>query len=141
MQLTSKKTPQTGLEGKFSIYHAASAALIEGAGGLDQFSDRAVNDQVIASLRDRVSAAVDPALHEDQVRIVVVTKDGKRLQRYVEHALGSADHPMADEALEAKFNGLAAGKLPADRIRGLIDLCWNIAAEADAGSLARAATV
>ncbi len=30
IQLTSKKLPQTGLEGKFSIYHAASVALIEG---------------------------------------------------------------------------------------------------------------
>src|SRR5262245_16456276 len=34
MQLTSKKSPQTGLEGKFSIYHAASVALVEGAGGI-----------------------------------------------------------------------------------------------------------
>src|SRR5437667_7037970 len=38
MQLTSRKAPQTGLEGKFSIYHAASVALIEGGGGIDQLS-------------------------------------------------------------------------------------------------------
>src|SRR5438477_228233 len=38
MQLTSKKLPQTGQEGKFSIYHAASVALIEGGGGIEQLS-------------------------------------------------------------------------------------------------------
>src|SRR5262244_2348927 len=73
MQLTSKKSPQTGLEGKFSIYHAASVALVEGAGGIDQFSDRAVRDRTIASLRDRVSTTVDSTLHEDQVRITLAT--------------------------------------------------------------------
>src|SRR2546427_5210940 len=74
LQLTNKKTPQTGLEGKFSIYHAASVALIEGGGGIDQFSDRAVRDRAVASLRDRVTTAVDSSLHEDQVRIVVTMK-------------------------------------------------------------------
>src|SRR5499425_1939742 len=60
IQLTNKKSPQTGLEGKFSIYHAASVALVEGAGGIDQFSDRAVRDRVIAVLRERVTTVVDP---------------------------------------------------------------------------------
>src|SRR5207249_12192258 len=73
IQLTSKKLPQTGLEGKFSIYHAASVALIEGGGGIDQFSDRAVHDRTVTSLRDRVSTIVDSMLREDQVRIVVTT--------------------------------------------------------------------
>jgi len=80
MQLTSKKTPQTGLEGKFSIYHAAAIALIEGGGGIAQFSDRAVRDRAVASLRDRVTTAVDSSLHEDQVRIVVTMKSGSRLE-------------------------------------------------------------
>src|SRR5499427_3675731 len=77
MQLTSKKAPQTGLEGKFSIYHAASVALVEGAGGIDQFSDRAVRDRAVASLRDRVSTVVDSTVHEDQVRISLVAKEGR----------------------------------------------------------------
>ncbi|HEY3835665.1 MAG TPA: MmgE/PrpD family protein, partial [Bryobacteraceae bacterium] len=39
LELTGKKTPQTGLEGKFSIYHAAAIAIVDGAGGEQQFSD------------------------------------------------------------------------------------------------------
>src|SRR5205085_497080 len=98
-----------------------------GAGGIDQFSDRAVRDRSISSLRDRVSTVVDSTIHEDQVRITVTTKDGRKMERFVEHAVGSLDHPMTDKDLEAKFMGLAAGVLPADRQRRLIDLCWDIA--------------
>ena len=141
MQLTSKKSPQTGLEGKFSIYHAASVALVEGAGGIEQFSDRTVRDRTIASLRDRVSTIVDSSLHEDQVRIAVVTKNGRRLEKFVEHAVGSLDHPMSDKDLEAKFTGLANGVLPPDRQRKLMDLCWSVEGLPKAGDVADAARV
>lgn len=139
VQLTSKPAPQMGLEGKFSIYHAASVAFVEGAGGIDQFSDRAVRDRTIVSLRDRVSTSVDSSLHEDQVRISLTAKDGRRFEKFVEHAVGSLDHPMSDQDLEGKFKGLAAGVLSPDRQRKLIDLCWSIANLPDAGEIARSA--
>src|SRR5439155_6788212 len=100
IQLTNKKAPHTGLEGKFSIYHAASVALVEGAGGIDQFSDRAVRDRAVASLRDRVTTVIDSAIHEDQVRVTLTTKNGRRLEKFVEHAVGSLYHPMSDKDLE-----------------------------------------
>ncbi len=140
MQLTSKKLPQTGLEGKFSIYHAASVALIEGGGGIDQFSDRAVHDRTVTSLRDRVSTIVDSTLREDQVRIVLRTKDGHRLEKFVEHAVGSVDHPMSDRDLETKFTGLTEGILPSDRRSQLMELCWNVQGLNEAAAIAQAAT-
>jgi len=139
IQLTSKKSPQTGLEGKFSIYHAASVALVEGAGGIDQFTDRAVRDRTIASLRERVSTVVDSSLHEDQVRIALTTKNGRRLEKFVEHAVGSLDHPMSDKDLESKFTGLSTGVLPSDRQRKLMDLCWSVEGLSKAGAVADAA--
>jgi len=139
MQLTSKKSPQTGLEGKFSIYHAASVALVEGAGGIDQFSDRAVRDRTIASLRDRVSTVVDSSLHEDQVRITLMRKHGGRLEKFVEHAVGSLDHPMSDNDLEAKFSGLAMAVLSNPQQRRLMDLCWKVEGLAKASAIAEAA--
>jgi 2-methylcitrate dehydratase PrpD len=139
IQLTNKKAPQTGLEGKFSVYHAASVALVEGAGGTDQFSDRAVRDRTIAALRDRVSTVVESTLHEDQVRITLTTKDGRRIEKFVEHAVGSLDHPMTDKDLEGKFGGLANGVLAADRQRKLMDMCWNVEGLPQAGAVAQAA--
>jgi 2-methylcitrate dehydratase PrpD len=40
MQITAIKEPKTGLEGKFSVYHAAAVAIVEGAAGEGQFSVR-----------------------------------------------------------------------------------------------------
>ncbi|MBI4472260.1 MAG: MmgE/PrpD family protein [Acidobacteria bacterium] len=139
MQLTSKTSPQTGLEGKFSIYHAASAALVEGAGGIDQFSDRAVRDRTISSLRERVSTVVDSSLHEDQVRITLTTKDGRKIEKFVEHAVGSIQNPMSDKDLETKFTGLANGVLSAGRQRQLMDLCWKVESLPAVSAIARAA--
>ncbi|MDR3438556.1 MmgE/PrpD family protein [Telmatospirillum sp.] len=141
LELTGKKTPQRGLEGKFSIYHTAAIAIVEGAAGEPQFSDRAVRDPVVVGLRDRVVATIDPAIHEEQVRVIVAMKDGRRFEKYIEHALGSVLHPMSDEQLEGKFSSLAQGILTRDRIRTLMDLCWTIEDQEDAAVLARTATV
>jgi 2-methylcitrate dehydratase PrpD len=139
LQLTGKKAPGSGLESKFSIYHAASVALIEGGAGVKEFSDQAARRSSVIALRERVTAVVDPSLKEDQVRVTVFMKDGRRLEKFVEHAVGSVAHPMSDADLEAKFSLLADGVLTADRTRRLIDLCWRVDSLKDAAELPRAA--
>src|SRR6202034_3986773 len=62
LELTGKRTPQTGLDGKFSVYFAAALALTQGAAGEREFNDRLARDPVIVALRDRVSATVDPSV-------------------------------------------------------------------------------
>ncbi len=141
LDLTGKKTPAIGLEGKFSIYHAAAIAIVEGAGGDAQFSDRAVQLKDVVALRDRVTATVDNSIKEDQVRITVVMKDGQRVEKFIEHAVGSVDHPMSDADLEAKFHGLADSILPRDRVRQLMDLCWRIETAPQASAVAKAAAL
>ena len=78
LELTGKKTPQTGLEGKFSIYHAFAVALVEGAGGEKQFSVRAVNDPAVVALRSRVLPVVTPGIDPAQVDMTIVLRDGGR---------------------------------------------------------------
>ena len=138
LELTGKTAPRTGLEGKFSITHAVAVALVEGAGGEKQFSDRAVNDPVIVALRGRVKPVVDPAIRPEQVELTVVLKDGRAFDRRIEHAIGSVERPMSDAALETKFTDLAEGILPDDQVRRVMGLCWRIAELADAGEVARA---
>jgi 2-methylcitrate dehydratase PrpD len=139
LELTGKRTPQAGLEGKFSVYHAVAAAMVYGRVAEPQFSDAAVRDPATAALRDRVTATVDHAIGEDQVRITVTLKDGTQLEKYVEHAVGSAKNPMTDAGLAAKFSGLAEGVLPPARIGKLMDLCWSVEKLGQAGEIARAA--
>jgi 2-methylcitrate dehydratase PrpD len=138
LELTGKRTPASGLEGKFSVYHSSAVAVIYGAAGEAQYSDEAVHDRTVIALRDRVTAAVEPGLHEDQVRIAIKLKSGKVLEKYVEHAVGSIDRPLSDGDLEAKFRGLAGGILSKTESDRLIQLCWDIGKLKDAGEVARA---
>jgi len=139
VELTGKKAPQRGLEGKFSVYHAVAVALVEGAAGEKQFSDRAVRDPTVVALRSRVVPTVDPSVKPEQVDLTVVLRDGRQLDRHIENAVGSVEVPMSDAALEAKFADLADGILPAAQTRKLIDLCWSVEKLPSAAEVARAA--
>ena len=138
LELTGKKTPQSGLEGKFSVYHSAAVAIVHGAAGEAQYSDACVRDPQVIALRDRVTAVADTAVHEDQVRIAITLKNGRTLEKFVEHAIGSLDKPMSDADLEAKFRGLAEGILSKAETEKLMRLCWDIGSLKDAAEVARA---
>ena len=138
LELTGRKTPGVGLEGKFSVYHSVAAAIIHGAAGEAQYSDAVVRDPAVIALRDRVTATVKPGVHEDQVHVSIKLKDGRMLEKFVEHAVGSLDRPMSDSELEAKFRGLTAGILAGGEADRLIRLCWDIGKLKDAAEVARA---
>jgi 2-methylcitrate dehydratase PrpD len=139
LELTGKKTPHEGLEGKFSIYHAVAVAFVEGAGGEKQFSDRVVRDPAVIALREKVVPLVDPTIKPEQVDMVVTLKDGRRLDRYIQHAIGSLEVPMTDADLEAKFADLAEGILTTPQIHRLIHLCLGVEQLANAAEIAKAA--
>jgi 2-methylcitrate dehydratase PrpD len=92
----------------------------------------------VIALRDRVTARTDPAVHEDQVGIAIKLKDGRTLEKFVEHAIGSLDKPMSDGDLEAKFLGLVEGILSKAETDRLMHLGWNIGHLKDAAEVARA---
>jgi 2-methylcitrate dehydratase PrpD len=139
LRLTGNTDPQTGLEGKFSVYHAVSAAIVHGAAGEAQFSDACVRDPRVVALRERVSLREDPAIGRTEARVTIRARDGRAFARHVEHALGTLARPMSDADLEAKFRALAQDLLPAAQMGEIIGLCWRVAALEDAGAVARAA--
>jgi 2-methylcitrate dehydratase PrpD len=139
LELTGKKTPRSGLEGKFSVYHAVAVALVEGAAGPDQFSDRAVREAAVVALRDKVTPTVDRSVEPEQVVVLITLADGRKLHKRIEHAIGSAQVPMSDGALEAKFMGLVAGILPQPRARQLLDACWSLETLSSAAAVVEAA--
>ena len=98
-----------------------------------------VLDKTVTELRDKVKSMVDPTLRKDQARIKIRLRDGRLLERFVAHAVGSVENPMSDSQLEAKFTALADGILLKDRARHLMTLCRNAEHLDDAGDIARAA--
>lgn len=141
LELTGKKTPQTGLEGKFSVYYAAAVAIVKGAAGEHEFSDALVRDPAVVALRDRVTATVDPSVGEAQVKATITLKDGRRLEKSIDKVIGSLENPLSDAAIEAKFMDLSSGILPAAQARKMIGLCWNAERLSSAGEIAKAAAI
>jgi 2-methylcitrate dehydratase PrpD len=139
LELTGKTEPRSGLEGKFSVFHAAAVALHEGDGGERQFSDRAVLDAAVVALRRRVTALVDPALEPDAARVEIELADGRRLRLHVEHAIGSMHRPMSNSDLEHKFTGLSEDILGQAGTRRLLDACWQLEHVEDVAAIAAAA--
>jgi 2-methylcitrate dehydratase PrpD len=127
LELTGKAEPRTGLEGKFSVFHAAAAALLDGAGGEAQFSDARVAAPGVVALRRRVEAAVDPACGRTEAEVVVVLSGGGRERRAsTKTPLGSLANPMSDEALGAKFLDLATPVLGAGAAEELLRQAWRL---------------
>jgi 2-methylcitrate dehydratase PrpD len=137
LELTGKPSPRDGLEGKFSIYHAVAIALVEGAGGEKQFSDRAVGDPTAVALRGKVIPVVTPGIEPAQVDLTITLKDGRTLHRFVAHAVGSVEVPMTDKQLEAKFADLADGIISPSAIQRVIETCWSVETLTSAGEIAR----
>ena len=138
LELTGKRTPQTGLEGKFSVYFAAAVAIAAGAAGVRQFTDDWVRRPDVIALRDRVFATADPALGEAQARASITLKDGRRVDQFVEHAVGSLDKPLSDRDLDAKLRDLCDGVLTRAQADRLVDLCRTIERQPDARVIAEA---
>jgi 2-methylcitrate dehydratase PrpD len=139
LSLTGKTDPQTGLEGKFSIYHCIAVALTVGAAGERQFQDDVVRDPQIVSLRRKVTVQTDPAVKTAQSTLTLQLADGRSLSRHIDHAIGSLENPMSDAALDKKFLDLVTDILPSGRGQDLIALCRGIDRQDDAAVVARAA--
>jgi 2-methylcitrate dehydratase PrpD len=126
LKLTGIRNPASGLESKWSIYHSAAAALVTGRAGEHEYGDACVADPVVAALRNRVSAAEDPGLTQDEAHVRLELDDGRVLQYHVAHALGSVDRPMSDADLGIKFKGLAEPILGPGQADRLLQLCRDL---------------
>ena len=123
LELTGKKAPRTGLEGKFSVYHACAAGIIFGQAGESEFSDAVVARPDVIALRGRISARVDEAIAEDAADVTIGCRDGRELHVFVAHAIGSLERPMSDADLRRKFHGLVDPVLGVARAETLSASC------------------
>jgi 2-methylcitrate dehydratase PrpD len=134
--LTGIQSPRNGLEGKFSVYHAAAAAFVHEAAGEAQFSDACVGDPAVAALRARIVLQEDASIGRTGACVSITLKNGRTHTKRVEHALGTLQRPMSDADLEAKFTGLTAETLAPGQRGKVIDLCWQLNSSPDAATLA-----
>ncbi len=122
--VTGKKTPQTGLEGKFSVYHCLAAGLIDGECGPDQFTDSRVQNLKIVAARDKVRLLVNPDFKEYEARVSLVLKSGERIVHNVPFALGTENNPLTGSQLENKCFSMAKQVIGEEAAKHLIESIW-----------------
>ena len=131
LELCGKKEPTDGLAAKFSIYHACAVGLIYGRAAEGEFSDEVVTSEAVVALRRKVVAEVDDRINEESADVTAVLRDGRRIHLFIEHAIGSTQKPMSDQALEAKFHGQADPVLGAAHAAELLACAWSVAQAPD----------
>lgn len=132
LELTGKTQPRTGLDGKFSVYHACAAALVRGAAGVAEFQQAVVEQAEVVALRQRITATVAEGLPHEAAEATITCVDGRIVHHRVDHALGSIERPMSDRDLDAKFDALVQPVLGGAKSRHLRQACWSLA---EAGTL------
>ena len=131
LELTGKTAPRTGLEGKFSVYHACAAGIVFGQAGEAEFANDVVARADLVALRGRVHAVVDPSIGEAAADVTIRCVDGRTLHCAVAHAVGSLERPMSDDDLARKFHGLVDPVLGADRATRVQEQCAGISGAPD----------
>lgn len=123
-ELTGKREPRTGLEGKFSVTFCAAIAMIDGVAGPQQFTDSAVQRPEVVALRDRIHIVPDGGIGHSQAIAIAYLKDGSAIMIEVTAASGTPENPLSDEERHEKFVALTEpvlGTQGATRVKALVE--------------------
>ena len=117
----AKRRPASVVDAQFSLPFGIAVALVHGAASPEEFAPPTLAHPAVLRLMDRVVGMRDAALdatfpHAWPCWVRITLRDGRRLERRVEHPRGDPENfPGADE-LRAKFTRLAARALPPSAI-------------------------
>jgi len=114
-----RPAPADPLAAKLSVQHAVAVALLHGDAGVQRFTEAAVHDRAVVTLRHRVRLLADDSLSAESASVQVRLRDGRDITRAVRPAAGQPPTAMSDAALTRKFRELVAYGAPhcdADRL-------------------------
>jgi aconitate decarboxylase len=135
LELTGKRTPKDGLEGKFSVYHGAAIGLVLGKASPAEYEDSVVQDPKVIAVRDKVNATVREDVPPESCVISITMKDGTMFERHIAHAVGSTESPMTDEQLTEKFLNQAAPVIGKEVAQKLSDSFLSLEGATDTSTL------
>lgn len=146
------QNPQTGLEGKTSIFYAVARALIDRKMGLAQFTDEKVQDSQVRELMKRVKVEILPGYGKDDggagvnsiaapAIVEIRTKDGREHSRHIKYYKGDPNRPLSEEDVAAKFRDCAETVLTSDRAERVLEMMRDLENLADIRELATLVSV
>jgi 2-methylcitrate dehydratase PrpD len=136
LKVANHRSPQTGLEAKFSVAFCASVGLLRGDAGEAEFHEDNVRDAALARVMTRVTPEADASLGIGSSRMSIRLTDGRVLEERVTAARGTPENPLSRDDLEGKFRRLAEVVLPPDRVGKLVGALRGLADVRDMADLA-----
>ena len=112
-----KLAPASDSHGRVSLQYTLAEALVRGSLGRYAYSAESLRDPAILALARRVRFHADPAFPGPgrfKGAVTVTRKGGATLTEVEEYNRGSAENPMTDAELRAKFDENAEGFLSPD---------------------------
>ena len=122
--LAEKRRPTTPYGAKFSLPYCIALVLVEGAAGVDGFSEAKTRDPGILAVAGKVGYVLDPTLpyprrFTGHVRVELV--DGRVFEETQDAPRGGPERPLPLEELRAKFRANALRALPAAQVDLLLE--------------------
>lgn len=103
LMLCDRPAPPDAQLAQVSVQHWAAVALLTGRAGLPEGAEAQVANPDVVALRGKVRTHADDTINRDGARVAVHLTTGETLSREIEHGIGSADLPMTDAQIDAKF--------------------------------------
>lgn len=128
--LINNPAPQNPYGGKFSIQYCVAGMMKWGEMGVEQFSEKAINDPDVRALMEKITVTEDPEIQaiidsdasKLASKLILRLKDGRELSMLVEYPLGDPPNPMTWEDTVAKFMSLATPVYGEEIAEGLVNL-------------------
>jgi 2-methylcitrate dehydratase PrpD len=101
-----KQAPPNGYAGKFSTPYCIAVGFVDGAAGLEQFTDERVRDPRLRDLAAKVRYVVDPSNEYPRNftgHIRATLTDGTVREVRQPHMRGGAHAPLSDDEIRQKF--------------------------------------
>src|SRR5215471_15356557 len=136
--LDEKLAPASDSHGRISLQYSVAEAFVRGSLGRHAYSEVSLHDPEILALARRVRYHVDttfPGPGRFKGAATVTLTNGRIMTEVEEYNRGSAENPMTDAELRAKFDENAAGFLSPTARDRVADAVTNLDGLADARAL------
>ena len=139
-----RRRPPNIVFAQFSIPWNIAVALVYGELRIQNFSPEGIKDPAVLEITERISCQLDDSLTRrtpiQPAVVEVLTKDGRRLSKRVEHAYGHPEKRMGWEAFGDKFRDCAAWAarpLSSDKVETVIETVKGLEQLDDVAGLLR----
>ncbi len=139
----AKRSPKNIVDAQFSIPWAAATALVKGKVTIEDFTEKAIENNKILQISQKVTGRLDPALTRHGVgpaRVSVRMKNGAEYSEYVEFCLGSVERPMTLNDCVRKFRECypsSVRPLAAEKAEKVIEMILHLEDMKDATEITR----